>query len=358
MNIDIRNNWRLTLLAIVIFSAVALAQDIQLSTVPSSVIKLADNGKLPTESWMFYVVVNDRKARSEMRPVEGKLDLLSGGVVVNSIIIPEQTISKMRWKTFTLPPDLPAHSLRRVYARDEIFDVRLDFPQVPIGFKVDKVRVTLRLALPDKTETSASIDVPVTAYQQKTTLIFPMVGPAIINQGMWNNGGHSGYGNQFALDVMGLTPNYAAMNNDSDELTAYATWGREVIAPADGTVVYSRNDVPDNGPNVSPESVYAKLDDPLQATAGNAVVISHGNSEYSVMMHMQKGSVRVTKNQAVKRGDVVGLIGCSGDCFGPHLHFQVQTGPELFRYPSVPVTFDNLKGTSLLRGVYFNPKKQ
>jgi murein DD-endopeptidase MepM/ murein hydrolase activator NlpD len=129
-----------------------------------------------------------------------------------------------------------------------------------------------------------------------------------------------------------------------------------VLAPADGVVVNARNDVPDNGPDVAPESVFSKLSDPIQASAGNSVVISHGNSEFSVMMHMQKGSVRVTKGQSVKRGDVIGLIGSSGDSFGPHLHFQVQTGPDLFRYPSVPVVFENLKGKPLARGVYFSPK--
>ena len=75
-----------------------------------------------------------------------------------------------------------------------------------------------------------------------------------------------------------------------------------------------------------------------------------------VLMHMQKGSVRVTSGQSVKAGDVVGLIGSSGDSFGPHLHFQVQTGPELFRYSSVPVNFENLKRVNLLRGSYFDAK--
>jgi murein DD-endopeptidase MepM/ murein hydrolase activator NlpD len=94
----------------------------------------------------------------------------------------------------------------------------------------------------------------------------------------------------------------------------------------------------------------------MLAGAGNAVVLSHGNSEHSVLMHMQKGSVRVSKGQSVKAGDVVGLIGSSGDSFGPHLHFQVQTGPELFRHSSVPVTFENLKGVSLVRGRYFDAR--
>jgi hypothetical protein len=34
-----------------------------------------------------------------------------------------------------------------------------------------------------------------------------------------------------------------------------------------------------------------------------------------------------------RRGQVVGLSGCTGHCLGPHLHFEVRLG----RYPATPV---------------------
>ena len=332
-------------------------QDLEISVVPDQVYKISDGGRMPTESWMFFLVLNDKQGRAAPRPVESKAELIAGGRIVQTIIMPESMISKMRQRTFSVNPAAPVHSLTRAYARPEVFDIPYYFPQVPTAWNVDRVRVTWRLELADKSETTLVKEVPIGAYQQKSKLIFPISGPGIVTQGMWNNGGHSGFGNQFALDVNGLTSNYAAMLKDSEDLSAYATWGREVIAPADGQVVYARNDVPDNAPGVDPESVFPKLTEPMLAGAGNAVVISHGNLEYSVLMHMQKGSVRVSKGQSVKAGDVVGLIGSSGDSFGPHLHFQVQTGPELFRHSSVPVTFDNLRGVNLLRGNYFDAKQ-
>ena len=343
-------------LAVLTFCFAAAAQDIRLAPVPDPVYKLADPGRQPIESWFFFLIVTDTAAREAITPIEAKLELKSGNTIVGTTVLPEKTLSAMRLTTFRITKETPAHSSRHRYTRDEIFDLRLEFPRVPVKWKVDRVRVALRLGLPDKTETELATEVPLVTYQQKTSLIFPLRGPAIVTQGMWNNGGHSGFSSQFALDVNALTANYAAMLKDSEDLDAYATWGREVLAPADGMVVYTRNDVPDNGPGVAPDTVFPKLPEPIEASAGNAVVISHGNSEYSVMMHMQKGSVRVIKGQTIKRGDVVGLIGSSGDSFGPHLHFQVQTGPELFKHPSVPVVFENLKGTSLSRGVYFRPK--
>lgn len=332
------------------------AQDVRLSVVPEQVYKLSDGGKMPTESFMFYIIVNDRLHRDGMKIVESRAELISAENVVQTIVCPGSVINRLRQSRFVVPPESPTFSLRRAYALEELFDIPFIFPQVLSLLKVDKVRVTLHLSMPDATETTLTRDIPIGEYQQKTQFIFPIRGPGIVTQGMWNNGGHSGYGNQYAIDVNALTANYAAMLKDSESMDAFATWGREVIAPAEGEVVYVRNDVPDNGPGTNPESIFPKLSEPMLATAGNAVVISHGGAEYSVLMHMQNGSVRVKKGQTVKQGDVIGRIGNSGDSFGPHLHFQVQTGPELFRHPSVPVKFDNLKNVNLLRGVYFSAK--
>lgn len=344
--------------AIVLLAVVPclLAQDVQLSVVPDQIYKLPDGGKMPTESFMFYLLLNDKHRRDSMRIIESKAELLSEGTVVQTILFPETVVSRLRQTRFVVPADAPLWSLRRAYARDELFDIPFVFPQVLSALKVDKVRITLRLSLPDNTETTLTKEVPISTYVPKNEYIFPIKGPGIVTQGMWNNGGHSGYPNQYAIDVNGLTPNYGAMHKDSEDLDAYATWGRQVIAPADGQVVYARNDVPDNLPGTAAESTYSKLPDPMHATAGNAVVISHGKGEYSVVMHMQKDSVKVTKGQSVKRGDPIGLIGNSGDSFGPHLHFQVQTGPELFRHPTVPVKFENLRGVNLLRGVFFDAR--
>ena len=43
-------------------------------------------------------------------------------------------------------------------------------------------------------------------------------------QGWVNDGGHAGYANQFAVDVLGLDPNYAPQLNDKDENASYAGW--------------------------------------------------------------------------------------------------------------------------------------
>jgi murein DD-endopeptidase MepM/ murein hydrolase activator NlpD len=62
--------------------------------------------------------------------------------------------------------------------------------------------------------------------------------------------------------------------------------------------------------------------------AGNHVVLDHGNGEFSLLAHLQKGSLRVKAGDTVKAGQPLGLCGNSGNTSEPHLHIHLQTGPE------------------------------
>ncbi|MBV8296487.1 MAG: peptidoglycan DD-metalloendopeptidase family protein [Acidimicrobiia bacterium] len=55
---------------------------------------------------------------------------------------------------------------------------------------------------------------------------------------------------------------------------------------------------------------------------GNATVIDHGNGLATVYGH--QSSIAVSPGQSVRRGQVVGYVGCTGLCTGPHLHFEVR----------------------------------
>src|SRR5262249_12811520 len=182
-------------------------------------------------------------------------------------------------------------------------------------------------------------------------------GLGVVGQDYLTNGGHGGIWNAFAIDLRGLDENYAEQTNKAGENASAAGWGREILAPAAGTVVYARNDVPTNPrPGEAPDSNWYKaLHDPVMAVAGNCVIIDHGNSEFSVLMHMQPGSVTVKVGDRVTAGQLIGKLGNSGDAFGPHLHYQLQSGPQLFHDQTLPVRFQNVDDP-LHRGMYFVAK--
>ncbi|SHK50835.1 murein hydrolase activator EnvC family protein [Hespellia stercorisuis] len=60
------------------------------------------------------------------------------------------------------------------------------------------------------------------------------------------------------------------------------------------------------------------------SSAGNWVVIDHGNGLVTKYMH--HSSICVSAGQSVSRGQQIGAVGSTGDSTGPHLHFQAESG--------------------------------
>jgi murein DD-endopeptidase MepM/ murein hydrolase activator NlpD len=55
---------------------------------------------------------------------------------------------------------------------------------------------------------------------------------------------------------------------------------------------------------------------------GNLVAIDHGRGISTAYGH--QSSIAVGNGQTVTQGQVIGYVGCTGHCFGPHLHFEVR----------------------------------
>ncbi|EHR61196.1 peptidoglycan DD-metalloendopeptidase family protein [Saccharomonospora cyanea] len=62
----------------------------------------------------------------------------------------------------------------------------------------------------------------------------------------------------------------------------------------------------------------------LPARTGNAIVISHGNGQYTYYGHLN--AYRVSLNQRVSAGQRIGDMGATGNVTGPHLHFETHSG--------------------------------
>jgi murein DD-endopeptidase MepM/ murein hydrolase activator NlpD len=55
---------------------------------------------------------------------------------------------------------------------------------------------------------------------------------------------------------------------------------------------------------------------------GRTVVIDHEGGLSTLYAH--QSSILVSEGQRVGRGDVIGYVGCTGYCTGPHLHFETR----------------------------------
>lgn len=55
---------------------------------------------------------------------------------------------------------------------------------------------------------------------------------------------------------------------------------------------------------------------------GNATIVDHGGGIATLYAH--QSSIGVSAGQRVSQGQVIGRVGCTGACTGPHLHFEVR----------------------------------
>jgi hypothetical protein len=329
--------------------------DFHLQVVPAIVYKVDDPGNTRTSSFVFDIAVIC-STDCTLSPISASVELSNAGSPVEQQDWTTEMLAKIKSSSYRIEPNTPLASPTRAFTLPEAFDVRFYFRH-PQALAIDSVAVRLTVADAKGHRAEQTLKVPIQNYQQKTALIVPFRGHGIVGQDWITNGGHGGFWNAFAIDLDGLDQNDGEISA-ANVNAADAGWGREILAPAAGTVVYARNDVPTNPhPGEEPgDNWYRALHDPVMAYAGNCVIVDHGNSEYSVMMHMQPGSVALKVGNRVAAGQVIGRLGNSGDATGPHLHYQLQSGPRLFRDEPLPFRFQNVDVPQLSRGTYFVAK--
>jgi len=334
--------------------------DFHLQVVPAIVYKVDDPGNTKTSSFVFDIAVIC-STDCALTPISASVELSSGGSKVEQQDWTTETLAKIKGVNYRILPDTPVASPRRMFTLPESFDLHFYF-RLPQALAIDSADVRVKVADAKGRRAEQMLKIPIQYYQQKTSLIFPFRGLGVVGQDWITNGGHGGghggaLGNEFALDLRGLDENYAEEKNDSDESASAVGWGREILAPAAGTVTYARNDVPDNARQGKQPDMnwYTTLHDSIMAYYGNCVIIDHGNAEYSVLAHMQQGSVTVKAGDRVAAGQVIGKLGSSGSSGGPHLHYQFQSGPQLFHDQPLPFRFQNIDDP-LSRGRHVNEK--
>jgi len=170
-------------------------------------------------------------------------------------------------------------------------------------------------------------------YTVKTKLMLPFSSEWFVYQGgrdIYQNSNALRDAERYSL-VFTVLKDGQPFSGDGTRNDQFYCYGQPVAAPADGTVVMVNDTYADNLPGRS-EQVMPN---------GNRVLLSHGHQEYSLLLHLKQGSIKVKSGDKVKQGDVVGECGNSGNSPAPHLEYRLQNSRGV-PYPfTLPAEFVN-----------------
>ncbi len=137
-------------------------------------------------------------------------------------------------------------------------------------------------------------------------------------------------GQRFAVDFAArLDASGRALVGDPALNPSWVNFGAPVLAVGDATVVTAVDRFPDQPPDKPAQTGVEEAD-------GNHVILRLADGTYAGYAHLVSGSVRVRAGQRVRAGEVLGLLGNSGNTTGPHLHFQLMTRPSLLVADGLP----------------------
>lgn len=150
-------------------------------------------------------------------------------------------------------------------------------------------------------------------------------------------GGGAHIAERFAIDWVKIGPNGNTYHDDEHRNENYWAFGQPVHAVAPGRIVAAVDSIADNVPHATMPPVT------LANIAGNYVTVRMGPNRYATYAHLKRGSVRVHVGTRVSGGEVIGLLGNTGQSTAPHLHFQITDGESVLASEGVPFVFDRFR---------------
>jgi hypothetical protein len=131
-----------------------------------------------------------------------------------------------------------------------------------------------------------------------------------------------------------------------EKLESYAIFGKPVLAVGDGVVMSVTEGLPEQTPGTFPTNIA------LDEADGNSVILDLGGEHYAIYAHMKPGSIKVRKGERVKLGQVIGLVGNTGNSVAPHLHFQVNDRPSSLASNGLPYEIRGFEVVGRTRGTH------
>jgi len=158
-------------------------------------------------------------------------------------------------------------------------------------------------------------------------------------RGLWINNGALTDSRRLAIDWK-IMKDGKSYSGDSKAPTSYFAYGQPLLAIGDAKVVCVEDGHPDNpaghGVDFHPAQPVT-----MDNIGGNMVVLDLGGGQYARYYHMKPGSLRVRVGDHVRKGQVIGAIGSSGDAREPHVHLEVADTIGTMEGEGLPYVIDH-----------------
>jgi hypothetical protein len=151
---------------------------------------------------------------------------------------------------------------------------------------------------------------------------------------------------RYAVDWLMFGPDGTLFHGDSTRNDNWYGYKHALHAVAVGTVVVVKDGIPENVPFAPDRAVPITV----ETIGGNHVILDLGGGNYAFYAHLVPGSIRVKVGERVTAGQVIGLLGNSGNSGAPHLHFHVGDRPSPLGSEGVPYRFEQFSVLGMAAG--------
>jgi murein DD-endopeptidase len=153
---------------------------------------------------------------------------------------------------------------------------------------------------------------------------------------------------RFAIDYVRVDTAGSTVAGDRARNENFYAEDADAIAVADGIVVATKDSIPENIPGPTSRAVPITL----ETVGGNHVILDIGGGRYAFYAHLRPGSLRVRTGDRVRRGQVVGLVGNSGNSTEPHLHFHLADGNSPLGSEGIPYVHESFELLGRCKGPF------
>ena len=143
---------------------------------------------------------------------------------------------------------------------------------------------------------------------------------------------------RFAIDYVQLDAQGRMFTGDVTDIKSYAYFGSHIHAVADGKIVAMVSDQPEQKPGANPVGLL------LDQYGGNYVIQDIGHGHFAFYAHLQPDNpMKLEVGKRLERGEVLGLLGSTGNSDSPHLHFHIMDSPDPLASNGLPFAIDSFR---------------